>query len=569
MSTATKIHFYSTRSDFEGDPSEITNFETTPMWHPPNGQQPSNIPSNKKKNHKKLCKYLLWFFGLFILCIIIGGIGLCFYFEIFNFKKYNTYTSSPQDNSIENIPQTPHVPVQPLPQTQTPHVPVQPLPQTQTPHVPVQLVSQTQKPYVYERPIPQTQTPHVPVQLVSQTQKPYVYERPIPQTQKPYVYERPVSQTQKPQVPVQLVPQTQKPQVPVQLVPQTQKPYVPVQPLPQTQKPYVPVQPVSQTQKPHVYDKNISKNFKITNYHKNNLNNVYISLAHQTECIHAKNYQCWSSKLEFINEIVENVHVQVDGIVNSKCKVLLNKQCTEQQGVRCFKMSCDTKKYLYFYTHYKNSQEWMLPNGDVFFLLEKGNYHSAWQASHFYLSEINREYIRLAHLEIHKFNYFEHYPMDQLLLVFTKIFEKDIGNAVWYPDDHVYIKKLDLYIPIHAHIDTGPNKDEGIQLHERIHEYINSGTTGKHHMINYLDKFVYIGNKTVNLVLKDSQYDHTLSKQLVFLPKMQRYGLFMQDSGHLGNWGKESAPSNYGYQSVFRLGKYTMSVINEAGYYMT
>ena len=456
MSTATKIHFYSTRSDFEGDPSEITSFETTPIWHRPNGHQPSNIPSNKKKNHKKRCKYLLWFFGLFILCIIIGGIGLCFYFEIFNFKKYNTDTSS-----IENTTQT----IQYIPQTQKPQVPVQPLPQTQ---------------------------------------KPYVYERPVPQTQKPYVY-----------------------------------------------------------------DQNISKDFKITDYHKINLNNVYISLAHQTGCIHHKNYQCWSSKLEFKDEIVENVHVQVDGIVNSKCKVLLNKQCTEHQGVRCFKMSCDITKYLYFYTHYKNSQGWMLPKGDVFFLLEKGNYHSAWQAAPSYLSDINRENIRLAHLEIRKFNYFEHYPMDQLLLVFTQIFEKSINNAVWYPEQHVYVKKLDLYIPIHARIDTGPNKDEGIQLHERIHEYINGITTGKHHMIRHLDKFVYIGNKTVNLVLEDSQYDHTLSKQLVFLPKMQRYGLLMQDNGHLGNWGKESAPSNYGYQSVFRLGKYTMSVINEAGYYMT
>jgi hypothetical protein len=369
------------------------------------------------------------------------------------------------------------------------------------------------------------------------------------------------------------VPQTQKPQVPVQPVPQTQKPYVYEQPVPQTQKPQVPVQPVPQTQKPYVYDQNISKDFKISDYHKINLNNVYISLAHQTGCRHHKNYQCWSSKLEFIDEIVENVHVKVDGIVSSECKVLLNKQCTEHQGVRCFKMSCDIKKYLYFYTHYKDSQEWILPNGDVFFLLEKGNYHSAWQAAPFYLSDINRENIRLAHLEIRKFNYFEHYPMDQLLLVFTQIFEKSINNAVWYPEKHVYVKKLGLYIPIHARIDTGPNKDEGIQLHERIHEYINSLTTGKnmispaHHMIS--DKFLYIGNKTVNLVLEDSQYDHTLSKQLVFIPKMQRYGLIMQDSGHLGNWGKESAPSNYGYQSVFRLGKYTMSVINEAGYYMT
>ena len=568
MSTATKIHFYSTRSDFEGDPSDITNFETTPMWHPPNGQQPSNIPSNKKKNHKKLCKYLLWFFGLFVLCIIIGGIGLCFYFEIFNFKKYNTDTSSPQDNSIENITQTPQLPVQPLPQTQKPYVYVQPLPQTQ-------------KPYVYEQPIPQTQKPQLPVQPLPQTQKPYVYEQPVPQTQKPYVYERPLPQTQKPQLPVQPLPQTQKPyvyeqplpqtqkpQVPVQPVSQTQKPYVYERPVPQTQKPQVPVQPVSQTQKPYVYDKNISKDFKITDYHRTNLNNVYISLAHQTECIHGKKYQCWSSKLEFIDEIVENVHVEVNGIVDSECKVLLNKQCTEQQGVRCFKMSCDTKKHLYFYTHYKTSQDWILPKGDVFFLLEKGNYHSAWQAAPSYLSEINREYIRLAQLEIQKFNYFEHYPMDQLLLVFTKIFEKNIGNAVWYTDEYVYIKKIDLYIPIHAHIDTGPDKDEGIQLHERIHEYINSVTIKKR-QTSHLDKFVYIGNKTVNLVLEDSQYDQALVRQLVFLPKMQRYGLLMQDGGHLGNWGKESAPSNYAYQSVFRLGKYTMSVINEAGYYMT
>jgi hypothetical protein len=568
MSTATKIHFYSTRNNFEGDPSDITNFETTPMWHPPNGQQQlSNIPSNKKKNHKKLCKYLLWFFGLFILCIIIGGIGLCFYFEIFNFKKYNTDTSSPQDNSIKNITQTPQLPIQYIPQT--PQVPVQPLPQTQKPYVYVQPIPQTQKPYVYVQPTPQTQKPQVPVQPIPQTQKPYVYERPVSQTQKPQVPVQPIPQTQKPQVPVQPVSQTQKPYVYERPIPQTQKPQVPVQPVSQTQKPYVYERPVSQTQKPHVYDKNISKDFKITDYHKINLNNVYISLAHQTECIHNKKYQCWSSKLEFIDEIVENVHVEVSGIVDSKCKVLLNEQCTEQQGVRCFKMSCDTKKYLYFYTHYKNSQEWILPKGDVFFLLEKGNYHSAWQAAPFDLSEINREYIRLAHLEIQKFNYFEHYPMNQLLLVFTKIFEKNIGNAVWYSDDHVYIKKLDLFIPIHAHIDTGPNKDEGIQLHERIHEYINSATTGKHNMIKHLDKFVYIGDKTVNLVLKDSQYDHTLSKQLVFLPKIQRYGLLMQDSGHLGNWGKESAPSNYGYQSVFRLGKYTMSVINEAGYYMT
>jgi hypothetical protein len=351
-------------------------------------------------------------------------------------------------------------------------------------------------------------------------------------------------------------------------VPQTQRPHAPVQHVPQTQRPHAPVQHVPQTQRPRVYDQNISKNFIISDHHKGNLNNVYINLAYQTECIHFENYQCWSSKLEFIDEIVENVHVHVDGIVTSKCELVLNKECTQQQGVRCFKMSCDTKKYMYFYTHYKDSNGWMLPNGNVFFLLEKGNYHSSWQAPS-YLSQINRENIRRAQTVIQKFNYYQHYPADQLLLVFTKIFQRNIPNAVWYPDQYVYISTLQAYVPLHAHIDSGPDLDAGTQLHERIHEYINPVASLKNMYRYSTDTWVYIGNKTVNLVLEDSKYDHTLSKNLIFLPNIQRYGLLMQDGGHLGDWGKESSPSNYKHQFIFRLGKYTMSVINEAGYYMT
>jgi hypothetical protein len=155
-----------------------------------------------------------------------------------------------------------------------------------------------------------------------------------------------------------------------------------------------------------------------------------------------------------------------------------------------------------------------------------------------------------------------------MLLVITKIYEDPaISNAQWNNVQFVYIPKIQKYVALHAKIYTGPGQSAAIQLHERIHEYINPIHL-KDRLVQYGDKVLYIGDKTVDMVLQDSKVNTELTSRIVFLRQTGKYGLIMQDGGHLGNWGKESCPSSYDQIDYFKRCKYTMSVINEGGYYI-
>jgi hypothetical protein len=142
-------------------------------------------------------------------------------------------------------------------------------------------------------------------------------------------------------------------------------------------------------------------------------------------------------------------------------------------------------------------------------------------------------------------------------------------NADWNVMEYIYVPNLKAYIPLHSKIQTGPTLSERTQLHERIHEYINSDNP-KQQKIRNRDQtsYIYTGDKTVDLVLTDSKSDTKLYKSIVFMKETGKYGLIMQDDNHLGDWGPESAPSSYQH-ITFNIGKYTMSVVNELGYYMT
>jgi len=327
----------------------------------------------------------------------------------------------------------------------------------------------------------------------------------------------------------------------------------------------------------------IKNNFTFTEYHKQNLNNVYINLSYQTECTNFTSYQCWSSKLEFENETIDNSYVAVDSIVTPNCRLILHNECTRKQGIKCFRMVCkDTlinKKYLDIYPVDRNSLHIMLPRNGIYFLLEKGNYHSSWQANSF-LNPITLKSIKATQDVIKKFNYYEHFPNDELLLVFTTIHEKPNkydNKAHWLGIKYIYIPKIKQYIPIHCIIETRLDLSKKIHLHERIHEYINRAILGPK-TIKYRNMWVYTGDKTFKLVAKDVKFYKKLSKSIIFLPKNGsasnatvkdgRYGLIIQDRGHLGNWGPGAAPSSYS-QVSFNIGKYTMSIINENGFYMT
>jgi hypothetical protein len=323
------------------------------------------------------------------------------------------------------------------------------------------------------------------------------------------------------------------------------------------------------TRKPNVYIKNIPKNFIFTEYHKKNVKNVYINLAYQTECMRFPQYQCWNGIIEFENgETVDNIHVKIDAIVTPKCKLVLCPKCIQKFQINGYKMLCkDNQHNPYLDVSTSNENEWVIPNNGIFFLLEKGNYHSSWQAGT-YLDPVTIENIKTAHNVIKKFNYYEHLEKNEMLLVFTTINEvTSITNAVWYQVESIHIPKIQQFIPIHAKINTAPRLNAATQLHERIHEYINPLSLGKRH-IKYENRVVFVGDKTVQLVLKDSKIDTSLRNNIIFVKESGKYGLIMQDSGHLGNWGEESAPSNYGH-IIFKMGKYTMSVINEGGFYMT
>ena len=333
---------------------------------------------------------------------------------------------------------------------------------------------------------------------------------------------------------------------------------------------------ITPTQIPNI--KNISNSFKFTEYHKQNLNNIYINLAYQTECMGFTHYQCWSSKLEFENEIIDNFHVRIDGIVTPECKPILNRECTLNNGINCFRMICPNK-WLYVYTNNSDSKDWLLPRKSTFFLLEKGNYHSSWQAATF-LGPITLANIKFTQDVIKKINYYEHFSNSELLLTFSKIHENYNMTfiASWLPVQSIEVPKIKRYISLHSKIQTGPELKVIFLLHERVHEYINRVTL-EPKLIKYEDQWVYTGNKTVDLVLKDSQSDTKLSKSLIFMRENGntksvdtieggKYGLIMQDRSHLGDWGPEAGASNYQH-SISNIGKYTMSVINEFGYHIT
>ena len=225
--------------------------------------------------------------------------------------------------------------------------------------------------------------------------------------------------------------------------------------------------------------------------------------------------------------------------------------------------------YLSFFPPTINSHAWLTPRNGVFFMLEKGNYHSSWQENN-YLGHINRENIKAAQEVIKKFNYCKYIPKDELFLVFTKIDEvKNRTNAIWTSKRSVNMvnKGKIVSLPMHCHIRTAPNLNTGTQLHERIHEYIHSGSIDPR-VVYKGDQVIYMGEKTVALVKEDAKNDHTLHEKMIFIPSLGKYGLIMQDAGHLGNWGTDASPSSYHHQSTFKIGRYTMSVINESGYYM-
>ena len=320
--------------------------------------------------------------------------------------------------------------------------------------------------------------------------------------------------------------------------------------------------------------KTVLPDFNFTELHKKTLKNVYINLAYQTECNNFMHFQCWNSKLEFEDgEIIDDIHVKIDGIVTPGCKLLLCPKCTQKYGIRGYKMVCDNNPYnpfLSFFPPTKNTHAWLMPRNGVFFMLEKGNYHSAWQENNF-LGQTNRQNIKAAQDVIKKFNYCKHVPKDELLLVITKIHEvTNRSNALWFAEKSVNMVNEGemISLPIHCYIHTGANLDAGIQLHERVHEYINPYSLHSK-VVKYGDELlVYMGEKTVALVKEDAKIDHTLEKNIIFIPKLGKYGLILQDVGHLGNWGTDASPSSYHHQSTFKIGKYTMSVINESGYYM-
>jgi hypothetical protein len=225
--------------------------------------------------------------------------------------------------------------------------------------------------------------------------------------------------------------------------------------------------------------------------------------------------------------------------------------------------------YLSFFPPTINSHAWLTPRNGVFFMLEKGNYHSSWQENN-YLGHINRENIKAAQEVIKKFNYCKYIPKDELFLVFTKIDEvTNRTNAIWTSKRSVNMVNEGkiVSLPMHCHIRTAPNLNAGIQLHERIHEYIYPGSIDPR-VVYKGDQVIYMGEKTVALVKEDAKNDHTLHEKMIFIPRLGKYGLIMQNAGHLGNWGTDASPSSYHHQSTFKIGRYTMSVINESGYYM-
>ena len=314
----------------------------------------------------------------------------------------------------------------------------------------------------------------------------------------------------------------------------------------------------------------VLENFIFTDYHKQNLRNLYIDLASQTECINFPQHQCWNGILEFENEErIDNVHVKVDAIVGPKCKLVLYPEGQQKFQINVYKMICeDEERSQSAHIYIPNEEEHtrLRPKNGFFFLLEKGNYHSAWQVGNYYLDPVTRKNIKSAQDVIKKINHYEHLETNEMLLVITKIYEDPaISNAHWNNVQFVYIPKIQKYVSLYAKIYTAPKLSAEVQLHERIHEYINPSQL-KDRLVKYGDKVVYIGNKTVDMVLQDSNDEPT--NHIVFLRQTNKYGLIMQDGGHLGNWGKESCTSSYDQINYFKICKYTMSVINEGGYYI-
>jgi hypothetical protein len=108
----------------------------------------------------------------------------------------------------------------------------------------------------------------------------------------------------------------------------------------------------------------------------------------------------------------------------------------------------------------------------------------------------------------------------------------------------------------------------GFFLHERLHENINSRLLKKFLINRDSQKLppVYTGDRTVTLVIDDYNSGKFNNSDMI-VNINGKYGLVMQDAGHLGNWGVDSTPSSYkSIKNNLYIGKYLISVIGELGF---
>ena len=248
------------------------------------------------------------------------------------------------------------------------------------------------------------------------------------------------------------------------------------------------------------------------------------------------------------------------------------EKCPRQteDNAACFKRVCK-KSSSFILINKNNKPDWTNPD-EVYFENYEGNYHSSWQ--HDLSKPIkDNQYLNMEQVQevMKKVNINSNYPMNELILTFNIVGSCiDNFNCDGYSTYLITEYKDQTYTQVAKSV-IKIDKNHfllGLLLHERIHEFINPVTLRKFMIKRNSLPPVYIGDRTVELIMNDyNSRNLQLNINNIIVNINGRYGLVLQDAGHLGNWGIESSPSSYNHvRNTLFIGKYAISVMKEAGY---
>jgi len=291
---------------------------------------------------------------------------------------------------------------------------------------------------------------------------------------------------------------------------------------------------------------------------------LFIDLNEQTKCSFNNNLQCWKGTL--INNFQkQNIFIPVT-LLMKNCLAIKVECPSYSTSLQCFKRICLHKEQLHNIVIYYNNNQIIKQSStvDIIFELNYGNFHSSWQNDVFNSLDLE-QHNAMENVQniIKDVNFFSKIPFNELHLSYTLIEKCNCGGtSTWYS----FLKKEKTHYNIESKIKIDINhRTQDLFLHERVHEFINSRTLADF-TFKSLNDLIYNGVKTVNMAITDFNnrlFQHELFQAIKI--NNTQYGLLLQDNGHLGNWGKESSPSNY-YQVNSFLGKYTLSVMKEIGF---